>query len=128
MARGPVLGLALLATVSAGAAVADGKDGGVVLGPSMADVACSSPLTPNNSAMHFPMPIPVRALTFDATISSEAASTANFEPPRVEAELPSTGKAVALSPRQPFPDPGVIVETRYVIGSNDFKAVHGVEF
>ena len=85
MARGPVLGLALLATVSAGAAVADGKDGGVVLGPSMADVARSSPLTPNNSAMHFPMPIPVRALTFDATISSEAASTTNFEPRRVDA-------------------------------------------
>lgn len=120
MARGPVLGLALLATVSAGAAVADGKDGGVVLGPSMADVARSSPLTPNNSAMHFPMPIPVRALTFDATISSEAASTTNFEPRRVEAELPSTFEAVTLSPRQPFPDPGVLVEARYVIGSNDF--------
>ena len=89
MARSPVLGLALLATVSAGAAVADREDGGVVLGPSMADVARSSPLTPNNSAMHFPMPIPVRALTFDATISSEAASTTNFEPRRVEAELPS---------------------------------------
>ena len=76
--------MALLATVSAGAAVADGEDGGVVLDPSMTDVARSPPLTPNNSAMHLPMPIPVRALTFDATISSEAASTANFEPPRVE--------------------------------------------
>ena len=120
MARDPVLGLALLATVSAGAAVADGEDGGVVLDPSMADVARSSPLTPNNSAMHFPMPIPVRALTFDATISSDAASTTNFEPRRVEAELPSTFEAVTLSPRQPFPDPGVLVEARYVIGSNDF--------
>ena len=50
------------------------------------------------------------------------------EPRRVEAELPSTFEAVTLSPRQPFPDPGVLVEARYVIGSNDFKAVHGVEF
>ena len=72
--------------------------------------------------------IPVRALAFDATISSVAASTTNFEPRRVQAELPQTGFAVALSLPQPFPDPGVIVEARYVIGSNDFKAVHGVEF
>ena len=89
MARGPVLGLALLATVSAGAAVADGEDGGVVLGDSMADVARSLFPTPNRTALVLMPLIPVRALAFDATISSVdgSTSTTNFEPRRVEAEV-----------------------------------------
>ena len=86
MARGPVLGLALLATVSAGAAVADGEDGGVVLGDSMADVARSLLLTPNRTALVLMPLIPVRALAFDAAIRSVAGSTSttNFEPRRVD--------------------------------------------
>ena len=124
MARGPVLGLALLATVSAGAAVADRKDGGVVLGPSMADVARSSPLTPNNSAMHFPMPIPVRALTFDATIRSHATSTTNSEARRVDVALSTT--AFATPHLQPMPNPRGDVEARHVVGSHYLQTVRAV--
>ena len=70
VARGPVLGLTFLAAVASFAAMAGVETGFGLRRAAMADITESPSVSRTSSVI-----IPVRPLTFDATILSEAAST-----------------------------------------------------
>ena len=92
MARGPVLGLTFLAAVASFAAMAGVETGFGLRRAAMADITESPSVSRTSSVI-----IPVRPLTFDATILSEAASTTDSESRRVEVELASTVGAMLFN-------------------------------
>ena len=121
VARGPVLGLAFLAAVASFAAMAGVETGFGLRRAAMADITVSTSVSRTSSVI-----IPVRPLTFDVTILSEAASTTDSESRRVEVQLAST--VGATPPLQPTPDPRVAVKARHVVGPSYRHAVHGIDF
>ena len=77
--------MAFFATVASFAAMAGVETGFGLLRAAMADMTVSTSVSSTS-----PVILPVRPLTFDATIMSEAASTTDSESRRVEGELAST--------------------------------------
>ena len=119
VSRGPVLRLALLATVDAGTAFANGERRIFVLDLPSTDHA----LSPSHSSLIIAilsMLFPMRLLARDTAVTNAvlATSTAHLEPGRFQAELSTT--PVAPPPFKPFPDRGIFIEARAVVGSNDF--------
>ena len=92
VARGPVFRLAFLATVASFTAMAGVETGFGLRRGAMADITVSTSVSRTSSVI-----LPVRPLTFDVTILSEAASTTDSESRRVEAELASTALIVGSS-------------------------------
>ena len=96
-----------------------------IVGLETADDAPSPILLPKCKA-NWPVILPVRALTFDATIILKPASATDSESRRVEVQLSKT--AVATPHRQPSPNPRVIFVAWHVVGSNYRQAVHSINF
>ena len=86
VAPAPVLYLAGLAAVTPLPTMARGKRGVVQVALDAANVARSSIPLPNSTA-NWPVSLPMRALTIDATVRIGVATTTNSEFRRVEAEL-----------------------------------------
>ena len=120
MARGPVLGLAFLAAVASPATVACRKRGVGIGGDGTAKVTLSPNRLPMVTA-GWPVSLPLRPLTFDATIRSHAASTTNSEARPVEAELSTTAGAAPIF--QPIPNPIGAVVARHILGPNYLRTV-----
>ena len=96
-----------------------------IVGLETADNAPSPCLLPNSTAIYLVV-LPIRSLTFDATITKFEASATMPESRRVKGELATT--AVAPPVHYPSPYARVAVVAWHVVGSMYRQVIYGVNF